>query len=133
MNENEKEGDMRIVKEIEIEGRKALALFDTGAFHSYVLRRLLDGIPVQKLPVSYKVGLGGEAIEVKEFCALLGKIEGYVFDAKVNVVENLGKVDGQEIDAIIGATTMEEWEITLNPRDGTLGLEGLKRREFTEY
>jgi hypothetical protein len=25
------------------------------------------------------------------------------------------------------------WEITVNPMDGTLGLEGLKRREFTEY
>ena len=29
--------------------------------------------------------------------------------------------------------TMEVWEITVNPKAGTLGLEGLKRREFTEY
>jgi hypothetical protein len=28
---------------------------------------------------------------------------------------------------------MEAWEITVNPREGTLGLEGLRRREFTEY
>ncbi len=124
---------MRIVKEIEIKGEKAVALFDSGAFHSYVVRRLLDGIPIQKLPISYKVGLGGKPIEVKEFCSFWGKIEGYVFDAKANIVDSLGKVEGKILDVIIGATTMEEWEITLNPRDGTLGLEGLKRREFIEY
>jgi hypothetical protein len=28
---------------------------------------------------------------------------------------------------------MEAWEITVNPKDGSLGLEGLRRREFTEY
>jgi len=28
---------------------------------------------------------------------------------------------------------MEAWEITVNPKDDSLGLEGLRRREFTEY
>jgi hypothetical protein len=28
---------------------------------------------------------------------------------------------------------MEEWEIIPNPKDGTLDLLGLKRREFTEF
>ena len=48
-------------------------------------------------------------------------------------VLNLGRVDGGEIDALIGALTMEEWEISVNPKDGTLDLSGLKRREFTEF
>jgi hypothetical protein len=44
-------------------------------------------------------------------------------------VDSLGKANGRNLDAIIGAITMEAWEITVNPKEGTLGLEGLKRRE----
>ncbi len=124
---------MRIVKEIEIEEKKARALFDNGAFHTYVVRRLLDGVPVRKVPVPYEVGLGGDAIEVKEYCALWGRIERYVFHTEAIPIDDLREIDGYKLDAIIGALTMEAWEITLNPRDGTLGLEGLKRRVFTEY
>jgi len=28
---------------------------------------------------------------------------------------------------------MEQWEIRLDPQNGTLDLEGLRRREFVEY
>jgi len=28
---------------------------------------------------------------------------------------------------------MEKWEILVNPKDGTLALSGLKRREFTDF
>ena len=124
---------MRIIKEIEIADKKAVALFDNGAFHTYVEKRLLDGVPIQKLSIPYMVGLGGEPIEVKEYCALWGRIEGYVFHTEAIPIDNLGEIDGHKLDAIIGALTMEAWEITLNPRDGTLGLEGLKRRVFIEY
>ena len=37
-----------------------------------------------------------------------------------------------ELDAIIGARTMEQWEIKVDPRTGGLDLGGLRRREFTE-
>ena len=61
------------------------------------------------------------------------EIEGLGFNTSAVPVESLGKGDGHDLDAIIGAITMEAWEITVNPKDGSLGLEGLKRREFTEY
>lgn len=35
----------RVIKTIEVEGKAAVALFDTGSFHTYVVRRLLKGIP----------------------------------------------------------------------------------------
>ena len=124
---------MRIVKEIEIEGKKARVLFDTGSFHTYVTRRLLDGIHIRQVPVPYKVAIGGEAIEVKESCIIVGRIEGYGFDTKATPINELGEVDGKVLDAIIGAETMEGWEIKLDPRNDTLDLDGLKRREFTEY
>lgn len=123
----------RIIKQIEIEGKKAIALFDTGAFHTYVCQQFLVDVPKRKVTSPYRVALGGKSIEVKELCVVMGKIEGLDFDAEAVPVETLGKVDGQKIDAIIGASTMEKWEIKLDPKTGTLDLEGLRRREFTEF
>ncbi|MBM3333212.1 hypothetical protein FJY63_00980 [Candidatus Sumerlaeota bacterium] len=124
---------MRVVRDIEIEGRNVKALFDTGSLHTYVIRTFLEGVPIRLLSEPYRIGLGGRVIDVREYCAVEGKIEGYAFDTKVVPIDNLGRVDGNEIEAIIGALTMEEWEISVNPRDGTLDLSGLKRREFTEF
>jgi hypothetical protein len=125
----------RVVKTIEIEGQPAKALFDTGAFHSYLLRKYLEEIPDRFVAVAkpYEVALGGETFEVREHALINGKIEGLDFNTMVVPIERLGKANGHNLDAIIGASTMNPWEITLNPSDGALGLEGLNRRKFTEY
>jgi len=39
----------------------------------------------------------------------------------------------KESTAVIGSLTMERWEIKLDPKAGVLDLEGLRRREFTEF
>jgi hypothetical protein len=124
---------MRIVKEIEIEGKRAIALFDTGSMHTYVSTRLLEGVPIRAISEPYKVALGGRIIEVKRYCSVEGKIEGLVFHTEVIPLDEVGKVDGKVVDVLIGALTMEEWEIIPNPKDATLDLSGLKRREFTEF
>ena len=62
-----------------------------------------------------------------------GKIEGLDFFADAIPVDDLGRADGHALDALIGAITMERWEIKLDPKSGQLDLEGLRRREFTEY
>jgi len=124
---------MRVIKEIEIEGRNVKALFDTGSLHTYVIRTLLEGVPVRVLSQPYKVALGGKIIEVREFCSIEGKIDGFVFHTEAIPIDTLGKADGAEIDALIGALTMEEWEISVNPKNGSLDLSGLKKREFTEF
>jgi predicted aspartyl protease len=125
---------MKIIKEIEIGDKKAIALFDTGATHNYVKRSLVKAdTPKIVIPRPYKVALGGKKIEVRELYLLLGKIEGWELDIEAVLVDDLGKVDTKEIDAIIGVLTMEKWEIIPNPKDGTLDLTGLKRREFVEF
>ena len=124
---------MRIVKEIEVEGKKAKALFDTGSIHTYVSRRLLAEIPIRTLSESYRVALGGRVSEVREHCSIEGKIEGHVFHTEVIPIDEIGKIDGVVVDVLIGALTMEEWEIIPNPKNATLDLSGLKRREFTEF
>jgi len=49
------------------------------------------------------------------------------------VVKDLGETEYGRLDAIVGALTMEEWYIKLDPRRGELDLSGLRKREFTEY
>jgi len=62
-----------------------------------------------------------------------GRIEGLDFSTWGIPIDTLGEVEGKTIDVIIGASTMEQWEIIPHPKDGTLDLSGLRRREFTEY
>jgi len=123
----------RLIKTIEIEGQPVKALFDTGAFHSYVLRKYLENVPMRSVTKPYEVALGGETIEIRERALVNGTIEGLDFDTSVVPLDSIGKANGYGHDAIIGASTMNPWEITVNPNEGTLGLEGLRRREFTEY
>ena len=80
-----------------------------------------------------RVGLGGREIEIRELCFVQGKIEGLDFLADAVPMAELGTADGHRLDAVIGALTLERWEIRLDPRTGTLDLEGLRRREFTEF
>lgn len=123
----------RIIKEIEIEGQRAVALFDSGAIYTYVRESLVAQCPRTRVAAPIRVVLGGQHIQIRELCVVNGKIEGLDFFADVVPVADLGRADGHALDAIIGATTLEKWEIKLDPKTGTLGLEGLLRREFIEY
>jgi len=63
-----------------------------------------------------------------------GKIEGLDFDTSVLPVDSLGKANGQDLGADHRSQPRcQPWEITVNSKEGTLGLEGLKRRRFIEY
>jgi hypothetical protein len=123
----------RIIKAIEIEGQVAKALFDSGAVNTYIRSSLVATGPRKPMRTPVHGGLGERSIEIRELCMIEGKIEGLDFLADAVPVAELGKADGHELDAIIGALTMERWEIKLDPRTGSLDLEGLRRREFTEF
>jgi hypothetical protein len=123
----------RIIKDIEIEGQPAIALFDTGAVYTYVRSPLVRDVPRRVVARPARVALGGQDIEIRELCLIEGKIEGLDFFGNAVPVDNIGRADGYELDVLIGALIMEQWEIRLDPKNGTLDLEGLRRREFTEF
>jgi len=123
----------RIIKTIEIEGQPAVALFDTGALYSYVRSSLVREVPRRAMIPPAHVALGGREIDTLELCLVQGKIEGLDFLGDAVPVDNICHVDGNDLDVLIGALTMERWEIKLDPKTGTLDLEGLERREFTEF
>lgn len=122
----------RIVREIEVGSKKLKALFDTGSMNTYIKREFA---PPTRMVLKhlFRVGLGGETKEIKEICLLEGEIEELSFSTDACIIKDLGTIDGEPLDIIIGATTMERWEIKLEPKTGELDLSGLKRREFTEY
>jgi hypothetical protein len=122
----------RIIKEIQVSNRKLTALFDTGSINTYIREELAPPIRVA-LKYPFRVGLGGERRQIREVCILEGEIEGLGFSTDSYLIDDLGSINGKPLDAIIGARTMEGWEIRLDPRTGELDLTGLRKREFTEY
>jgi len=122
----------RIIKEIQVSGRKLTALFDTGSINTYIREEFASSSRVA-LKYPFRVGLGGERREIREVCILEGEIEGLGFSTDSYLIDDLGSINGKPLDAIIGARTMEGWEIRLDPRTGELDLAGLRKREFTEY
>ena len=123
----------RTIKTVEIEGQPAVALFDRGAMYTYVRSSFLGDAPRREMDPPAHVALGGREVDMRELCLVQGKIEGLSFLTDAVPVADLGRADGYEVDAVIGALTLERWEIELDPKTGTLDLEGLRRREFTEF
>lgn len=121
----------RIVKDIEIGGRQLKALFDTGSTRSYITAEFCPGTYRRVPPI--RVGLGGIERRLDQRCDLTAKIEGLEFDMVAYVVDELGAIEEGQLGAIVGALTMEEWWIKLDPQAGTLDLSQLRERAFTEY
>ena len=94
---------------------------------------LATAAPRTTVPIPPRVALGGKSIEIRELCFVHGKIEGLDFVSEAVPIDDIGRADGHELDVLIGARTMEQWEIKLDPKTGTLDLGGLRRREFTEF
>ena len=124
---------MRIIRDIVIDGKELKALFDTGSANTYILEKFISLTEVKPLKHPFHVGLGGDRKDINRICVFEGEIEGLGFSSEAYIIDALGTIDGVELDAIIGARTMEGWEIKLDPKTGDLDLTGLRRREFTEY
>jgi hypothetical protein len=126
------EGVSRTFLEIEIEGMRAYALFDTGSPRSYIRREFSSDVKRRITP--FDAGLGGRVYRITEVCLVECAINGLPFDIEAHPVEDLGfDEEGRGIDAVIGALAIEKWALTPNPRTGEIDLTALKKREFTEY
>jgi len=121
----------RIAKEIDVEGRQLKALFDTGSLRSYLRAEFRPAITRRVSPIT--VGLGGTVRRLDERSDFTVRIDGLELDMTAYIVEELGETEHGRPDALVGALTMEEWYIKLDPQRGELDLSGLRRREFTEF
>jgi len=122
----------RIVSQVRIMSMDVWALFDTGSQRSYVVGELVREAPKVRLEKPYTVGIGGRSIVVQEECILEIEVNGYSMTLKAGIIDKPFIIEGKKVGVIVGATAMEEWEITIDMKRKKLNLEGLKRREFTE-
>lgn len=126
-----------IIKDIVFSNKKVTAIFDSGSMFTYMRKssKPIDTICVSIEPI--KARLAGETHELKEMCALEGEIDGYKFSFHAYIVDRIGKIfyDGEtiELDLLIGAPVMEEWEIGIDMKTQEINLSGLKRRDFLSF
>jgi len=126
----------RIVKDLIIDGKKRKAIFDSGSVVSYVTEKALpeSAVCINVSPITSRVA--GSTHTLTRRCFIPSKLDGKDFDFDAFVIDKLGKVQEKgdiDLDFLIGAATMEEWAITINPREQTVDLSGLKRREFLSF
>jgi hypothetical protein len=100
-------------------------LLDSGSLRSYIKAEFRPPTARKVKPIT--VGLGGEVHQLDERCDLTAAIDGLEFDMTAYVVEELGETEHGSLDAIVGALTLEEWYIKLDPRTGELDLSGLRK------
>jgi len=68
----------RTFLEIEIEGKRAYALFDTGSLRSYIRREFPSDVKRRITP--FDAGLGGRVYRITEVCLVECAINGLPFD-----------------------------------------------------
>lgn len=121
----------RIVYDIDVNGKKLKALFDTGSLRSCIRNEFRPPTILKVSPL--RVDIGGRRVTLEERCEMTAIIDGLEFDFTAYLIDEIGETEYGRVDAIIGALAMEEWWIKLDPRSKTLDLSGLRRREFTEF
>jgi hypothetical protein len=121
----------RIIKEINIEGERVTALFDTDSERSYVVKKRVKSSYCKNI-AGFGVTLDGKRHKIKQRCLYRCEIDGLPFSMSAHLIDGIGEIDGRKIDILIGATTMKEREIKVSPDERELDLTGLKKREFTE-
>jgi hypothetical protein len=123
----------RMLKQLTLGGRHLRALFDSGSERSYIRRDMLPASAVCQKISPFKVGLGGTEHIVRHGCIVEPEISGLKFSFLSHPLNDIGVTKEGELDLIVGATAMEEWDIMLTTRGKDISLKGLRKREFTEF
>jgi len=125
----------RVLINVDFNGRMVKTLVDTGSLNCYVERKILPETVHIGERVPLRAGLGGHIVTIQDECLSVGKIEGLEFSTDAYIVDEPGRLEpeGIEFEFLLGARALEKYGIKVDPRAGTLDLEGLRRREFTEF
>lgn len=123
----------RIREEIDVDGRKCWALFDSGARNSYITQDAASGLPARPLPQPRETLLGGKSHSIEQTCIVIAEIEGHPVDFQAWVIDEIGRdEDGRTIDVLFGALAMQLWGIKLDVPNEKLDFSHYTR-EFIEY
>lgn len=124
----------RILRDLDISGTKRRAVFDTGSTTSFIQKNALPKCAVCIKVKDIEVAMAGKHQKTNKRCLIQGELEGIPFEFDAFVLDDIGELhergEKHHLDVLIGATTMEEWNIGLKPKQQDLDLTDLKKREF---
>ncbi len=123
----------RVKADIEINGQKFWALFDTGARNTYVTERVAKLLTSFELDKPEPVALGGERHNIKNYCILNCLIKELPIRVMARILKKIGvDEDGKELEVIIGALAMQEWGIRPVPDEERVDMTHYPK-EFVEF
>jgi hypothetical protein len=123
----------RIRQMIQVDGREAWTLFDSGARNTYVVPEVAALLATAKLPRPTHTRLGGETKTSTVAAVLVGELQGKPFHTEAMVIDRIGTdEEGKPIEILFGALAMQQWGIRLVPETETLDLSHYPS-EFLEF
>jgi len=123
----------RVRTELQLNGRKAWTLFDTGARNSYVVPEVAKDHPALALRQPFEVALGGARHSLTRRVQIEASIEDKPIVLDAFVMDSLGNdEDGKAIEVLFGALDMQRWGIRPVPDEERLDLSHYTK-EFIEY
>jgi hypothetical protein len=123
----------RIRQMIAVDGRKCWTLFDSGARNTYVIPSVAEVLKTSTTPRTIRTALGGTIKETNTEAVLHAEIEGHPISTYALVINHIGNdEDGNPIEILFGALSMQQWGIKLNPPEEKLDLSNYPE-EFVEF
>ena len=123
----------RIRQMVNIQGRNAWTLFDSGARNTYIIPDVAAQLATTRLPRPTSTKLGGETKVSSQAAVLVGEVEGKPFHTEAMVIDRIGDdEEGKAIEVLFGALAMQQWGIRLIPEQEKLDLSHYPT-EFTEF
>lgn len=123
----------RVKDNITINKKNYWTLFDTGSRNCYLISEVAKDFPIQKLPVEFKVALGGSSHSLNETVSLFAEIQNNPIHFEAYIIDHLGKDEqGKEIQILFGALAMQKWGIEANVKKEQVDLTHYSK-EFLEF
>jgi len=123
----------RVRQMINIHGRNAWALFDSGARNTYIVPEIAEQLVTTTLPRPTYTKLGGETKASSQAAVLVGEVDGKPFHTEAMVIDCIGNdEDGKAVEILFGALAMQQWGIRLILEQEKLDLSHYPT-EFTEF
>lgn len=123
----------RVKDNIKIKGKNYWSLFDTGSRNCYVISEVAKGLLIQKLPVEFKVALGGNTHNLNKTVSLFAEIQNKPIHFEAYIIDYLGRDEqGKKIQILFGALAMQKWGIEANVKKEQIDLTHYSK-EFLEF
>ncbi len=123
----------RIRQLVNVQGRSAWTLFDSGARNTYIVPEIAAELSTTNLPRPTYTKLGGETKVSSQAAVLIGEVDGKPFHTEAMVIDRIGDdEEGKAIEVLFGALAMQQWGIRLIPEEEKLDLSHYPT-EFTEF